>query len=64
MNEVQILLGRKNQRRIIQNTGKRINIADNNKYVVPSKPSQDAIKIYEVFKKKRHVVPFRLTAEV
>jgi len=41
-----------------------INTVDNNKYVVPSKPSQDAIKIYEVFKKKRHVVPFRLTAEV
>ena len=34
------------------------------KYVVPSKPSKDAIRIYEVLDKKRHVVPFRLTAEV
>ena len=50
-----------------------INTADNNKYrvlrtqykyVVPSKPSKDAIRIYEVLDKKRHVVPFRLTAEV
>jgi transposase len=39
-----------------------INTADNNKYVVPSKPSQDAIKIYQVLDMKRHVVPFRLTA--
>jgi transposase len=37
---------------------------DDNKYVVPSKPSKDAIKIYEVMNKKRHVAPFRLTAEV
>ena len=41
-----------------------LNTADNNRYVVPSKPSQDAIKIYEVFNMKRHVVPFRLTAGV
>jgi transposase len=41
-----------------------VNTADNNKYVVPSKPSQDAVKIYEVMNKKRHVVPFRLTTEV
>ena len=37
---------------------------DNNRYVVPSKPSQDAIKIYHVMNKERHVVPFKLTAEV
>ena len=41
-----------------------VNTADNNKYVVPSKPSQDAVKIYEVMNKKRHVVTFRLTTEV
>ena len=41
-----------------------INIVDNNRYVVPSKPSKDALKIYEVMNKKRHVVPFRLTAGV
>ncbi len=35
---------------------------DNNKYVVPSKPSQDAIKIYDVMNMQRYVVPFRLTA--
>ena len=34
---------------------------DDNRYVVPSKPSQDAIKIYDVMNKQRHVVPFRLT---
>ena len=38
-----------------------INTVDNNRYVVPSKPSKDALKIYEVINKKRHVVPFRLT---
>jgi len=37
-----------------------INTADNNKYVVPSKPSQDAIKIYQAMDRKRHVIPFRL----
>jgi len=41
-----------------------INTADNYKYVIPSKPSKDAIKIYEVMDKKRHVAPFRLTAGV
>lgn len=40
-----------------------INTVDNNKYVVPSKPSKDAIKIYEALGKKREVAPFRLTAE-
>jgi transposase len=30
---------------------------NHNRYVVPSKPAQDAIKIYEVMNKKRHVVP-------
>ena len=33
---------------------------NNNRYVVPSKPSEDAIKIYEAMNKKRHVVPFKL----
>jgi len=41
-----------------------INTADNSKYVIPSKPSKDALKIYEVYNKKRHLVPFRLTANV
>ena len=41
-----------------------INTTDNYKYVIPSKPSKNAIKIYEVMDKKRHVVPFRLTAGV
>jgi len=39
-------------------------ITDNSRYVVPSKPNQDAIKIYDAMNKERHVVPFRLTAEV
>ena len=37
---------------------------DYNRYVIPSKPSKDAIKIYEVMNRKRNVVPFRLTAKV
>ena len=41
-----------------------INTTDNNKYVIPSKPSQYAVKIYEAMSRKRHVVPFRLTARV
>jgi transposase len=41
-----------------------INTVDNSKYVVPSKPSKDAIKIYEVIDKKRHVVPFKLSEGV
>jgi len=41
-----------------------VNSSDNNKYVVPSKPGKDAIKIYGVMDRKRDVVPFRLTAEV
>ncbi len=40
------------------------NTADNNRYVIPSKPSQDAVRIYEAMNKKRNVIPFRLTAEV
>jgi transposase len=40
-----------------------INTTDNNKYVIPSKPSQNAIKIYEAMNKKRHVVPFRLVSK-
>jgi transposase len=39
-------------------------VTDNDRYVIPSKPSQDAIKIYDVMNKKRYVVPFRLAAEV
>jgi len=39
-------------------------VIDNNKYVVPSKTSKDAIRIYDVMNKERHVVPFRLTAGV
>jgi len=33
------------------------------RYVIPSKPSQDAIKIYDAMNRIRHVVPFRLTAK-
>jgi len=40
-----------------------IDTTDKSKYVVPSKPSKDAIKIYEVMNKRRHVVPFRLTSQ-
>lgn len=40
------------------------NTVDNNRYVVPSKPSQDALKIYQAMNCKRNVVPFKLTAEV
>ena len=33
------------------------------RYVIPSKPSQDAIKIYNAMNMIRHVVPFKLTAK-
>jgi transposase len=33
---------------------------NNNRYVIPSKPSQDATKIYESMSLKRNVVPFKL----
>jgi transposase len=33
---------------------------DNERYVVPSKPSQDAEKIYDTMNKIRHVVPFKI----
>jgi transposase len=36
---------------------------NNNRYVVPSKPSEDALKIYEAMNMKRNVVPFKLTTE-
>ncbi|GHV60215.1 transposase [Bacteroidia bacterium] len=39
-------------------------ITGNNRYVIPSKPSQDAIKLYDVMHMKRHLVPFKLTSEV
>jgi len=41
-----------------------LNTIDKNRYVVPSKPTTDAIKIYEAMNKKRDVVPFKLTTEV
>jgi len=41
-----------------------INITDKSKYVIPSKSSNDAIKIYNTMNKKRNVVPFRLTTKV
>jgi transposase len=37
---------------------------NNNRYVLPSKPSDDALKIYEAMNKTRNVVPFKLTTEV
>lgn len=40
------------------------NTADNNKYVIPSKTSQDALRIYQAMNRKRNVIPFRLTQEV
>lgn len=30
------------------------------RYVIPSKPSKDAVKIYRAIRKKRHLVPFRI----
>jgi len=40
-----------------------IDKTNNNRYVVPSKPSQDVIKIYEAMSRIRHVVPFKLTTK-
>ena len=40
-----------------------IHTIDGNRYVVPSKPSQDALRIYEAMNRKRHVVPFKLTEQ-
>jgi transposase len=37
---------------------------DNSRYVLPSKPSQDALKIYDVMSKQRYLVPFKLAYEV
>jgi transposase len=39
-------------------------ITNNNKYVIPSKTSPDALKIYQAMHIKRNVVPFKLTSEV
>jgi len=39
-------------------------ITNNNKYVIPSKTSLDALKLYDAMSIKRNVVPFKLTAEV
>ena len=38
-------------------------ITNKNKYVIPSKPSKDALKLYETMHIKRHVVPFLLTTD-
>ena len=40
------------------------NTIDDEKYVIPSKPSNDAVALYDIMKKKRHVVPFKLTPGV
>jgi len=37
---------------------------DYSRYVVPSKPSEDALKIYKAMNMERHVVPFKLNTEV
>ena len=34
------------------------------RYVIPSKPSQDAIKIYDAMNRIRHVIPFKLSAKL
>lgn len=39
-------------------------ISTGNKYVIPSKPTQDALKLYKAMRKKRNVTPFKLSAEV
>ena len=39
-------------------------ITNNNRYVVPSKPTEDVNRIYDVMNKTRHVVPFKLTAKM
>jgi len=46
------------QESIIRNT------ITNEQYVIPSKPSQDVVRIYEVMNRKRNVVPFKLTTLV
>jgi len=43
------------QESIIRNT------ITSEQYVIPSKPSQDVVRIYEVMNRKRNVVPFKLT---
>ena len=35
---------------------------DNSRYAIPSKPSQQALKIYQAMNMERHVVPFKLTS--
>lgn len=39
-------------------------VSNKNKYVIPSKTSQDALELYDVMHIKRNVVPFLLTTEV
>ncbi|MDR0620092.1 MAG: IS1634 family transposase, partial [Bacteroidales bacterium] len=46
------------QESIIRNT------TNNEQYVIPSKPSQDVERIYEIMHRKRNVVPFKLTSKV
>jgi hypothetical protein len=33
---------------------------NNTRYIIPSKPSQEAVKIYKSIKKKKDVVPYQL----
>jgi hypothetical protein len=37
---------------------------DYSRYVLPSKPSHDALKIYDAMNMKRNVVPFKLTTKM
>ena len=48
--------------RVQESIVKDINTKD--KYVIPSKPSQDALTLYNAMCIKRNVVPFKLAAEV
>jgi transposase len=39
-------------------------ISHNDRYVIPSKPSQNAIKLYDIMHTVRHLAPFKLTEKV
>jgi transposase len=41
-----------------------LDTSNNNKYVIPSKPSKDAIKLYDMMNKRRQVTPFRLNTSM
>jgi hypothetical protein len=41
-----------------------MDITNNNKYVIPSKSSPDALKIYQAMNLKRNTVPFKLDPKV